>query len=120
MTTREKAIWSHAGRRHGWRVGGNAPRRCGDAPCGKAAHSRVLPLQGGRNFRDLGGYPAAGGRHTVWGKLFRSGSMHGLTPADYTTLEARGIRVVCDFRDVKERGAEPAHGQPPPRQGAGG
>lgn len=71
------------------------------------AHQRLLPLQGGRNFRDLGGYPAAGGRHVVWGKLFRSGSMHGLTPADYTALEARGIRVVCDFRDSKERAAEP-------------
>lgn len=70
-------------------------------------HSRVIPLQGGRNFRDLGGYRAADGRHVVWGKLFRSGSMHGLTPADYTALEARGIRTVCDFRDSKERAAEP-------------
>lgn len=33
--------------------------------------------------------------------------MHGLTMADYATLEARGIRVVCDFRDTRERTAEP-------------
>ncbi|MDO7842461.1 tyrosine-protein phosphatase [Sphingomonas immobilis] len=72
------------------------------------AHQRVLPLEGGRNFRDLGGYPAGGGRHVVWGKLFRSGSMHGLTARDYAYLQTRGIVVVCDFRDTRERTAEPA------------
>ena len=77
-------------------------------PAAKAAHERLLPLQGGRNFRDLGGYRAADGRSVKWGMLFRSGSMHGLTEADYRSLEARGIRVVCDFRDRRERAAEPA------------
>lgn len=33
--------------------------------------------------------------------------MDGLTAADYRTLEARGIRVVCDFRDTQERAGEP-------------
>ena len=70
-------------------------------------HERQVPLQGGRNFRDLGGYPAADGRTVKWGLLFRSGSMHGLTQADYRTLQARGLRVVCDFRDQRERAAEP-------------
>lgn len=72
-----------------------------------AAHQRVLPLQGGRNFRDLGGYRTRDGRHVKWNTLFRSGSMHGLTDADYAALEQRGIRVVCDFRDTRERAAEP-------------
>ncbi len=72
-----------------------------------APHDRLLPLQGGRNFRDLGGYRTTDGRHVKWGLLFRSGSMHGLTLADYTYLEGRGIRVVCDFRDQRERGSEP-------------
>ncbi|MDE8409516.1 tyrosine-protein phosphatase, partial [Klebsiella pneumoniae] len=48
-----------------------------------APHERLLPLQGGRNFRDLGGYRTADGRHVKWGLLFRSGSMHGLTDSDY-------------------------------------
>jgi protein-tyrosine phosphatase len=73
-----------------------------------APHQRLLPLQGGRNFRDLGGYPAANGRTVKWGLLFRSGSMHGLTPADYAYLEKRGIRIVCDFRSTQERKAEPS------------
>ncbi len=42
-----------------------------------------------------------------WGLLFRSGSMHGLTPADFDYLGRLGIRTVCDFRDVHERAAEP-------------
>ena len=71
------------------------------------AHDRVLPLQGGRNFRDLGGYRTADGHSVKWNILYRSGSMTGLTPADYAALEKRGIRVVCDFRSTAERKAEP-------------
>ncbi|MDZ7282978.1 tyrosine-protein phosphatase [Sphingomonas sanguinis] len=72
-----------------------------------AAHNRVLPLQGGRNFRDLGGYRTADGRTVKWGLLYRSGQMHDLTPADYVTLQKLGIRTVCDFRDTRERTTEP-------------
>jgi protein-tyrosine phosphatase len=72
-------------------------------------HERLLPLQGGRNFRDLGGYRTMDGRTVKWGVLFRSGSMHGLTPADYVSLEKRGIRVVCDLRDNGERASEPVN-----------
>lgn len=72
-----------------------------------APHERLLPLEGGRNFRDLGGYETADGHHVKWGLLFRSGSMHGLTPADYGYLSGRGIKVVCDLRDSAERSAEP-------------
>jgi len=68
---------------------------------------RQLPLQGGQNFRDLGGYRTSNGRTTRWGLLFRSGSMHFLTDADYDYLEKRGIRTVCDFRSSAERQAEP-------------
>jgi protein-tyrosine phosphatase len=74
-----------------------------------AAHERLLPLQGGRNFRDLGGYATEDGRHVRWGMLYRSGSMHDLTPADYAALQRRGIRIVCDLRDTRERSAEPVH-----------
>ena len=86
-----------------------APILADPAPAASAAHDRVLPLQGGRNFRDLGGYPTGDGRHVKWGVLFRSGSMTGLTAADYASLERRGIRVVCDFRDSHERAAEPVN-----------
>ncbi len=70
-------------------------------------HQRVLPLQGGQNFRDLGGYRTRDGRTVRWGLLYRSGSMHFLTPADYAYLERLGIRTICDFRDTRERTIEP-------------
>ncbi|MFM9828235.1 MAG: tyrosine-protein phosphatase [Sphingomonas sp.] len=73
-----------------------------------AEHPRLIPLEGGQNFRDLGGYATAGGRAVRWGLLYRSGSMHFLTPADYAHLAKLGIRTVCDFRDTRERALEPA------------
>jgi protein-tyrosine phosphatase len=87
-------------------VGASAPVPTG-TPVATPAHHRVLPLQGGRNFRDLGGYRTANGRTVKWGLLYRSGQMHDLTPADYVTLQKLGIRTVCDFRDTRERTTEP-------------
>jgi protein-tyrosine phosphatase len=71
------------------------------------AHSRLLPLEGGQNFRDLGGYRTRDGRTVRWGVLYRSGSMHGLTAADFAYLQKLGIRTVCDFRSTDERKSEP-------------
>ena len=76
-------------------------------PAIASQHQRLLPLQGGQNFRDLGGYRTSDGRTTRWGMLYRSGSMHFLTDADYAYLEKRGIRTVCDFRSTSERASEP-------------
>lgn len=70
-------------------------------------HQRVLPLEGGQNFRDLGGYRTADGRQVKWGLLYRSGAMNGLTDRDFAQLEARGIRTVCDFRSTRERTGAP-------------
>ena len=68
---------------------------------------RVLPLEGGRNFRDLGGYETEDGRTVRWGTVFRSGVMHSLTDADYDYLAGLGVKVVCDFRAIEERSSEP-------------
>ena len=78
-----------------------------DGGSGLWAAERVLPLEGGRNFRDLGGYATADGKRVKWGKVFRSGSMAGLTPADYQYLSKLGIKSVCDLRTKQERSAEP-------------
>jgi protein-tyrosine phosphatase len=68
---------------------------------------RLLPLQGGRNFRDLGGYRAADGRQVRWGRIYRSGVMVGLTAADMTYLSDLGVEVICDLRSHQERTAQP-------------
>lgn len=72
---------------------------------------RVLPLHGGVNFRDLGGYRTEDGRSVVWGKLFRSGTMSDLTSADYEYLSKLGIKTFCDFRSSEERTEEPTQYQ---------
>lgn len=69
---------------------------------------RVLDLEGGVNFRDLGGYRTADGRAVKWEMLYRSGSPAGLTEADMQELSRRGIRSVCDLRTSEERAAEPS------------
>jgi len=68
---------------------------------------RVLPLAGGRNFRDLGGYRSVDGRMVRWGRLYRSGVMSELTDTDYGYLSSLGIAVICDFRSTPERNAAP-------------
>jgi protein-tyrosine phosphatase len=59
---------------------------------------RRVALAGPLNFRDLGGYPAADGRTTRWGRLYRSDSLHHLTEADGVRLAELGIRTALDFR----------------------
>ncbi|MEL1265093.1 tyrosine-protein phosphatase [Pseudoxanthomonas putridarboris] len=68
---------------------------------------RVLPLEGGINFRDLGGYPTSDGRQVRWGALFRSGAMDTLTDGDYAYLQGLGIKTICDLRASQERSAAP-------------
>lgn len=68
---------------------------------------RVIALEGGRNFRDLGGYETADGRRVKWGRVFRSGSLAGLTQADWQSLLQRGVRSLCDLRTTHERHSEP-------------
>lgn len=71
------------------------------------AHSRLLPLEGGQNFRDLGGYRTRTGGMVRWGLLFRSGAMNRLTAADFDYLGKIGIHTVCDFRSTAERESAP-------------
>jgi len=68
---------------------------------------RVLALQGGRNFRDLGGYRTRDGRRVRWRLVFRSGVLSYLTAADWAHLATLGLRTVCDLRAPDERAREP-------------
>lgn len=68
---------------------------------------RVLPLEGGRNFRDLGGYETEDGKRVKWGHVYRSGVMAKLTDRDYDYLSDLGIKTVCDLRASDERDHEP-------------
>ena len=63
---------------------------------------RQLPMAGGYNFRDLGGFPTRDGRHVKWGKLFRSDDLHHLTEDDLHYLSSIPVTSVVDFRGPNE------------------
>ena len=64
---------------------------------------RVLPLAQGSNFRDIGGYDAAGGKHVRWGLIYRSGGQPMLTDADQAQIKALGLGEMVDLRSSEER-----------------
>jgi protein-tyrosine phosphatase len=68
---------------------------------------RAVTLQGGSNFRDLGGYPANGGKHIKWGHIYRSADISKLTDTDLQTLQSRHVALVCDLRGPQEYAAAP-------------
>ena len=63
---------------------------------------RRVPLEGGVNFRDLGGYRTVDGRRIKWGRIFRSDHLGRLSDRDVLYLQKIGIRLVCDFRTPAE------------------
>jgi len=64
--------------------------------------TRVLTLQGVHNFRDYGGYAAAGGR-VKRGLLWRSGQHVDASAADLAAIDALGLAHVIDLRGNAER-----------------
>ncbi len=64
--------------------------------------TRVLPVEGAYNVRDLGGYFAAGGKTVKWKKVFRSGDLNQLTEDDLKFFAQIPIKTYIDFRDANE------------------
>lgn len=67
----------------------------------------VVPLEGGSNFRDFGGYRAADGAIVRRGLVFRSAHLGGLTDADRAALDKLGVRTIVDLRGVNEAAETP-------------
>ena len=68
---------------------------------------RVLPLEGGCNFRDCGGYETTDGARVRWGRLYRSGVLTRLSPTAAAQVQALGVQAVCDLRRTAERVLHP-------------
>lgn len=76
------------------------------------AHTLILPLiddvqrdvtlVGGVNFRDIGGYLTRDGRCVRMGRIYRAGSLAGLTAGDLERLAALNLKLVCDLRSSEE------------------
>jgi protein-tyrosine phosphatase len=60
----------------------------------------VVPLKGGSNFRDLGGYRTADGRTVRRRAVFRSAHLGTLTDEDRAALSKLGVRTIVDCRVV--------------------
>jgi protein-tyrosine phosphatase len=56
---------------------------------------RSYAFDGVFNFRDIGGYAGHDGRTVRWRRVFRSDSVHRISPAE---LPALGVRTVIDLR----------------------
>ncbi len=74
---------------------------------------RVVQLEGCLNFRDLGGYPTAGGRSLQWRRVFRSDALHRLTPTDVTQVRDQlGVTTVIDLRSLRTEGRGALQAEP--------
>ena len=67
-----------------------------------------LPLEGGYNFRDLGGLPAANGAQTKWHAFLRADNTANLTAADVQFLAQYGLKTVIDLRSQDELLRQPS------------
>jgi protein-tyrosine phosphatase len=67
------------------------------------ADTRMIPMEGGRNFRDVGGYRTADGRTVRWNALYRSGSLGNLQKSGMARLSNMDIRTIIDLRMTTER-----------------
>ena len=66
-------------------------------------HPRFIPMAGGRNFRDVGGYRTANGKAVRWGMLYRSGSLGTLAPEGRMMLAGLHPAAIVDLRTTQER-----------------
>lgn len=67
------------------------------------ADTRMIPMEGSRNFRDVGGYLTADGRTVRWNALYRSGSLGNLQKAGMARLRNMDIRAIIDLLMTTER-----------------
>ncbi len=70
--------------------------------------TRVIDLDGGINFRDIGGYSNSQGRKVKWRKIMRCGHLASLSDNDLDILEKIGINRVHDFRRSEEQEMSPS------------
>jgi protein-tyrosine phosphatase len=66
-------------------------------------YNRHLKFSSVMNFRDIGGYPAGGGRTVAWRKVFRCGEFRNITQDDFKRLTCElGVVSVIDLRSGNE------------------
>jgi protein-tyrosine phosphatase len=82
---------------------------------GRLGSDRLVALEAVHNFRDMGGYATADGRHLRARRLFRADGLDRLTPADIDTIRPLGLNTVIDLRteaEIDRRGRFPFEAMP--------
>lgn len=70
--------------------------------------SQLIPLQGTRNLRDLGGYKTVDGRTLRYKRLLRSDALKALTPEDVRILtDEYDLKWIIDLRGIDEARKDP-------------
>lgn len=80
---------------------------------------RQVPLAHGSNFRDIGGYVGAGGKHVRWGLIYRSAGQPLLEPDDLAQIKQLGLGQLVDLRSSEERVIAPTRIQGVPYSAVG-
>jgi len=68
---------------------------------------RVLNLEKGVNFRELGGYKTTDGKTIKYHKILRSAGLGDLTENDIDYLDNYGLKIDVDFRSQEEIDKKP-------------
>jgi protein-tyrosine phosphatase len=68
---------------------------------------RLLPLEHGSNFRDIGGYATTDGKHVRWGLMYRSAATPLLSDRDVAYIRTLGLHSMTDLRSTEERELAP-------------
>jgi len=68
---------------------------------------RILNLENGRNFRELGGYKTTDGKTIKYHKAIRSAGLGDLSDKDVNFLGDYGLKTDIDFRSVDEAAKKP-------------
>ncbi len=71
------------------------------------SQTRLLPVKGAYNLRDMGGYKTACGKSLKWQTVFRSGDLNALSDHDLSYLAGLNIKSFIDFRSDDEKSAAP-------------
>lgn len=69
--------------------------------------NRRIYLKKTPNFRDMGGIKTQQGKTIVWGKIFRSGHLNGLSKGEIKKVQDLGIGSIVDLRTSEETNKKP-------------
>ena len=69
--------------------------------------TKLIGIQNGRNFRELGGYKTVSGQTIKYNKLLRTGNLADLSPFDKQFLTDYGVKYDVDFRSKEEVDNQP-------------